>query len=80
MRRAALREAGPFTIAGLARRTGRNDKNVHADVQALIEWMVIGRRNDGRVSLPWSEIVLDMTLPQRERRHRPALPAPARKE
>lgn len=61
---AALREAGPSTIAELARRLGRNYKNVHADVQTLIEWMVVERGIDGRVSVPWSEIVLDMTLPE----------------
>jgi len=61
---AALRESGPSSIAELARRLGRHYKNVHGDVQALIEWMVVERGDDGRVSVPWSEIVLDMTLPE----------------
>jgi predicted transcriptional regulator len=62
---AALREAGPMTVAELARYLGRNYKNVHADVQQLIEWMAVERGDDGRVSVPWSEIVVDMKLPER---------------
>jgi predicted transcriptional regulator len=62
---AALREVGPMTVAELARSLGRNYKNVHADVQQLIEWMAVERGDDGRVSVPWSEIVVDMKLPER---------------
>ena len=62
---AALREAGPLTVAELARHLGRNYKNVHADVQQLIEWMAVQRDEDGRVSVPWSDIVVDMKLPER---------------
>lgn len=62
---AALREAGPLTVAELARHLGRNYKNVHADVQQLIEWMAVERGEDGRVNVPWSEIVVDMKLPER---------------
>jgi len=62
---AALREGGPMTVAELARHLGRNYKNVHADVQQLIEWMAVERGDDGRVSVPWSEIVVDMKLPER---------------
>lgn len=62
---AALRAAGPVTVAELARQLGRNYKNVHTDVQQLIEWMAVERGDDGRVSVPWSDIVVDMKLPQR---------------
>ena len=62
---AALRQVGPMTVAELARHLGRNYKNVHADVQQLIEWMAVERGDDGRVSVPWSEIVVDMKLPVR---------------
>lgn len=62
---AALRAAGPLTVAELARQLGRNYKNVHTDVQQLIEWMAVERGEDGRVSVPWSDIVVDMKLPQR---------------
>jgi predicted transcriptional regulator len=63
---AALRAAGPLTVAELARQLGRNYKNVHSDVQQLIEWLAVERGDDGRVSVPWSEIVVDMKLPQRQ--------------
>jgi predicted transcriptional regulator len=62
---AALRAAGPLTVAELSRQLGRNYKNVHTDVQHLIEWMALERGDDGRVSVPWSDIVVDMKLPQR---------------
>ncbi len=62
---AALREAGPMTVAELARYLWRNYKNVHVDVQQLIEWMAVERGDDGCVSVPWSEIVVDMKLPER---------------
>ena len=61
---AALREAGPMTVADLARHLGRNYKNVHTDVQLLTEWLAVERGEDGRVSVPWSEIVVDLKLPQ----------------
>ena len=62
---AALRQAGPLTMAELARRLGRDYKNVHTDVNQLIEWMAVERGDDGRVHVPWSEIVVDMKLPER---------------
>lgn len=62
---ATLRAVGPLTVAELARQLGRNYKNVHTDVQHLIEWMALERGADGRVSVPWSDIVVDMKLPQR---------------
>ncbi|WP_157269877.1 HVO_A0114 family putative DNA-binding protein [Azohydromonas aeria] len=61
---AALRAAGPLTVAALARHLGRDYKNVHTDVAQLIEWMTVDRLDDGRVHVPWAEIVVDMKLPQ----------------
>jgi predicted transcriptional regulator len=60
---AALREGGACTVAALARRLGRDYKNVHGDVAALAQWMAVQRLPDGRVHVPWSEIVVDMQLP-----------------
>lgn len=62
---AQLREAGPLNVAELARRLGRNYKNVHTDVVQLVEWMAVERGDDGLVSVPWSEIVVDLKLPER---------------
>jgi predicted transcriptional regulator len=61
---AALRATGPISIAELARHLRRNYKNVHADVQQLSEWMAVERDVDGRVHVPWSEIKVDLKLPQ----------------
>ena len=62
---ATLHQTGPLTVAELARRLNRDYKNVHTDVAQLIEWMAVERGEDGRVSVPWSEIVVDMKLPER---------------
>lgn len=62
---ARLRETGPLTTAELARRLERDYKNVHGDLAALSEWLAVQRMEDGRVHVPWSEIVVDMKLPNR---------------
>lgn len=61
---AALRQAGPTSVRALARRLQRDYKNVHTDVGALEHWMAVQRLPDGRVHVPWAEIVMDMHLPQ----------------
>jgi predicted transcriptional regulator len=60
---AKLREIGPVTTSHLARALGRDYRNVHADVAALSEWLAVQREDDGRVSVPWTEIIVDMKLP-----------------
>lgn len=62
---AALREGGPTTIAELARRLGRNYKNVHNDVDKLIEWLAVEKDEQGRITAPYSEILVDVRLPER---------------
>ena len=61
---AALREGGPMTIAELARRVRRDYKNVHGDVEKLTEWQAVEKDDKGRVFAPYSEIVVDVRLPQ----------------
>lgn len=56
-----LRQAGPLTIAELARQLHRNYKNVHDDVAALMQWDTVRRDEDQRVFVPWDEI--DLRLP-----------------
>lgn len=58
-----LRASGPLTVAELARRLGRDYKNVHTDVAALQDWLAVDQLDDGRVHVPWSEIVVDLKLP-----------------
>lgn len=62
---AALRAQGPMTVAELARHLGRNYKNVHGDITQLTAWMAVTRAADGKVVVPWSEIIVDMKLPER---------------
>jgi len=59
-----LRSSGPLTVAELARRLRRDDKNVHGDVESLMEWMTVERDEQGCVFVPWSEIIVDMHLPK----------------
>lgn len=62
---AALREAGPMTIAELARHVRRDYKNVHGDVEKLIEWQAVEKDDQGRIAAPYDEIVVDVRLPQK---------------
>ena len=61
---AALREGGPMTIAELARSVKRDYKNVHNDVEKLTEWQAVEKDESGRVLAPYSEILVDVRLPQ----------------
>ncbi len=63
---AVLRESGPMSVAALARKLGRDYKNVHGDVEKLIEWMAVERDDAGRVFAPFAEIVVDVRLPAGE--------------
>lgn len=59
-----LRQGGPATVRALAQRLGRDYKNVHGDVAALEQWRAVQRLADGRVHVPWREIVVGMALPE----------------
>lgn len=61
---AALREGGPMDIVELARCVKRDYRNVHDDVEKLIEWQAVEKDDRGRVFTPYSEIVVDVRLPQ----------------
>lgn len=61
---AALRESGPMSIADLARQLKRDYKNVHSDVEKLAEWHAVEKDDQGRVLAPYSEILVDVRLPE----------------
>jgi predicted transcriptional regulator len=63
---ATLREQGAMSIAELARTLQRDYKNVHNDVERLMEWLAIERDAQGKVFTPYSEIVVDVHLPQQK--------------
>lgn len=60
---AAVSEDGPMTIAALARRLKRDYKNVHNDVEKLVEWHALEKNEQNRVVAPFSEIMMDVRLP-----------------
>ena len=62
---AVLRELGPMTIAELARQVSRDYKNVHGDIEKLLEWHAVEKDEQGRVQAPYDEILVDVHLPQR---------------
>lgn len=61
----ALKAAGPMTIYALAKLLARHYRNVHKDVTALMEWMVIEKDEAGRVHVPWDEIDVRWPLVKR---------------
>ena len=61
---ASLRQGGSMTIAELARRLGRNYKNVHSDVVKLTEWLAVEKDVEGQIFAPYSEIIVDVRLPE----------------
>jgi len=50
-----------FSFYALAKRLSRHYRNVHKDVSALREWLVVEKDENGRVFVPWDEI--DVLLP-----------------
>ena len=63
---AALRQNGPMSIAELARTVQRDYKNVHNDVERLMEWLAIEKNVQGKIFTPYSEIIVDVHLPERK--------------
>ncbi len=57
-----LRADGPLSVNELARRLGRDYKNVHGDVKRLAELGLIERRKDALVSVAWDVVRAEMRL------------------
>ncbi|MFO1433230.1 MAG: HTH domain-containing protein [Candidatus Competibacteraceae bacterium] len=57
-----LKRHGPMTVYALAKRLGRDYKNVYTDVKALEQWSVIERDEQDCVQVPWDEIDLKIPL------------------
>lgn len=58
----ALKVAGPLSIYALSKQLKRHYRNVHKDVTALIEWIVIEKDESGKVFVPWDEIAVRWPL------------------
>jgi predicted transcriptional regulator len=57
-----LRAIGASSIRALAHGLGRDYRGVHADVAALREAGLIERQTDGKVLVPWSRIIAEMSV------------------
>jgi predicted transcriptional regulator len=57
-----LRAAGPLSVYELARRLGRDYKNVHTDVKRLAELGLVERREDARVAVGWDLVRGELRL------------------
>ncbi len=58
----AMAGMGPISIREAARRTNRDVKSVHGDVQVLLKAGVIERTEDGRIVFPFEEIHVDFVV------------------
>lgn len=57
-----LRAEGPLSVLALARRLGRDYKNVHTDVARLAGLGLVARGADGRVAVPWDAVRAELRL------------------
>ena len=57
-----LNAEGPLSIYELAKRLGRDYKNVHTDVTQLAAIRLIQREADGRVTVPWELLRAELKL------------------
>jgi predicted transcriptional regulator len=53
-----IKRRGPESIYAVAKQLGRNYSNVHADVQKLIEHGLVEKDNEGRIFVPWDDVVV----------------------
>jgi predicted transcriptional regulator len=51
-----LRREGAVSIYGLAKRVGRDYKNVHTDVTALIETGLVQKNAEGEIEVAWDVV------------------------
>ncbi len=57
-----LKKAGPVTIFALAKLLERDYKNVHTDVARLVELNLIGKNQDGKISVSWGAVRAELRL------------------
>lgn len=56
----AVKRLGPVSIYAVAKALARNYSNVHTDVQKLIEHGLVDKQPDGRVTVPWADVVVKL--------------------
>ena len=57
-----LRAAGPLSVFALAKRLGRDYKNVHTDVARFVEMGLVAKGDDGRVAVEWEAVRMELRL------------------
>lgn len=57
-----LRSLGPVSVYALAKASGRNYSNVHADIARLEELGLVGRTDDDMVTVPFDAVDIRMVL------------------
>lgn len=54
----AIKVLGPTSVYAVAKHLARNYSNVHADVQKLLEHGLVEKTQDGRIFMPWDDVVV----------------------
>ena len=54
----AIKSLGPVSVYAVAKHLARNYSNVHADVQKLLEHGLVEKADDGRIYMPWDDVVV----------------------
>lgn len=57
-----LRRDGTVSIYGLAKRVGRDYKNVHTDVTALLETGLLQKNAEGEIEVAWDVVRAELRL------------------
>ena len=58
----ALKTQGPCSVYELAKRLGRNYKNVHTDVARLVALGLVEKKSDTQVAVPWDAVRAELRL------------------
>lgn len=56
------KQLGALNVYALAKALGRNYSNAHRDVRKLLELEPLARDKDGKVYVPWKDVVLNVSL------------------
>jgi len=56
------KQLGALSVYALAKALGRNYSNVHRDVRKLLGLELLARDEDGKVYVPWKDVVLNVSL------------------
>lgn len=57
-----LKQEGALSVYRLAKETGRNYSNVHADIMKLLELELVAKDEKGRVLVPWDDVEIHASL------------------